>query len=127
MLFKLERKKKLNKSIIFVRLSVLVKPKYNQSLRRESNFILICIFNYVSYKVSPHHPLVMLSLNFCLPVENLQSVTKIVRLAPPPPLFNVGCKFAYSFLVLAAWHGFFRLGTTLSQREGGILGNFNQA
>ena len=31
-----------------------------------------------------------------------QSVTKIVRLAPPPPLFNVGCKFAYSFLVLAA-------------------------
>ena len=56
-----------------------------------------------------------------------QSVTKIVRLAPPPTLFNVGCRFAYSFLVLAAWHGFFRLGTTLSQGEGGILGNFNQA
>ena len=49
-----------------------------------------------------------------------QSVTKIVRLAPPPPLFNVGCKFAYSFLVLAAWHGFFRLGTTLSQGKGGF-------
>ena len=32
----------------------------------------------------------------------LQSVTKIVRLAPPPPLFNVGCKFACSFLILAA-------------------------
>ena len=54
----------------------------------------------------------------------LQSVTKIVRLVPPPPLFNVGCKFACSFLVLTAWHGFFRLGTTLSQGEGGILGNF---
>ena len=59
--------------------------------------------------------------------SNLQSVTKIVRLAPPPPLFDVGCKFVYSFLVLAAWHGFFRLGTTLSQGEGEILGNFNQA
>ena len=59
--------------------------------------------------------------------SDLQSVTKIVRLAPPPPLFNVGCKFVYSFLVLAVWHGFFRLGTTLSQGEGGILGNFNEA
>ena len=59
--------------------------------------------------------------------SDLQSVTKIVRLAPPPPLFNVGCKFVYTFLVLAAWHGFFRLGTTLRQGEGGTLGNFNQA
>ena len=57
----------------------------------------------------------------------LQSVTKIVRLAPPPPLFNVGCKFFYSFLVLAAWHGFFRLATTLCQGEGEILASFNQA
>ena len=32
----------------------------------------------------------------------LQSVTKVVRLAPPSPLFNVGCKFAYLFLVLTA-------------------------
>ena len=59
--------------------------------------------------------------------DELQSVTKIVRLAHPPPLFNVGCKFVYSFLILAAWHGFFRIGTTLSHGEGGILGNFNQA
>ena len=58
--------------------------------------------------------------------EYLQSVTKIVRLAPPPLLFNVGCKFACSFLILAVWHGFFWLGTTLSQGEGGILGNFKQ-
>ena len=56
----------------------------------------------------------------------LQSVTKIVRLIPPPPLFNVGCKFACSFVVLAAWQCFFRLGTTLSQGGGGILGNFKQ-
>ena len=56
-----------------------------------------------------------------------QSVTKIVRLAPHPPLFNVGCMFACSFVVLAAWQCFFRLGTTLSQGEGGILGNFGQA
>ena len=27
----------------------------------------------------------------------LQSVTKIVRLASPPPLFNVGCKLAVHF------------------------------
>ena len=54
-------------------------------------------------------------------------MTKIMRLAHPPPLYNVGCKFVYSFLVLAACHGFFRLGTTLGQEEGGILGNFNQA
>ena len=27
----------------------------------------------------------------------LQSVTKIVRLASPPPLFNVGCKLAAHF------------------------------
>ena len=59
--------------------------------------------------------------------DELQPVTKIVRLAPPRPLFNIGCTFVYLFLVLAAWHGFFRLGTTLSQGEGEILGNFNQA
>ena len=49
------------------------------------------------------------------------SVTKIVRLAHPAPLFNVGCNFACSFLVSTAWHRFFRLGTTLSQGNGGIL------
>ena len=49
------------------------------------------------------------------------SVTKIVRLAHPVPLFKVGCKFACSFLVSTAWHRFFRLGTTLSQGNGGIL------
>ena len=48
----------------------------------------------------------------------LQSVTKIVRFAQPPLLFNVGCKFACLFLVSTAWHGFFRLGTKLSQGEG---------
>ena len=56
---------------------------------------------------------------------SLHSV-KIVRLAPPPPLFNVRCKFACSFLVSTSLHGFFRLGTTLSQREGVNLGNFKQ-
>ena len=35
-------------------------------------------------------------------ISYLKSVTKIVRLAPPPPLFNVGCKLACSFQVLAA-------------------------
>ena len=37
-----------------------------------------------------------------------QSVTKFVRLVPPPPLFNVGCKYAFSFVVFTAWHGFFQ-------------------
>ena len=49
---------------------------------------------------------------------HLQSVTKIVRLAPSVPLFNVGCKFALSFLATTAWHSFSRLGTTLNQEEG---------
>ena len=56
----------------------------------------------------------------------LHSVTKTVRLAPSPPLFNVDCKFACSFLVSTGLHGFFRLGTTLSQREGANVGNFKQ-
>ena len=64
--------------------------------------------------------------DMCLKEYELQSVTKIVRLIPPPPLFNVGCKFACSFVVLAAWQCFFRLGTTLSQGGGGILDNFKQ-
>ena len=47
-----------------------------------------------------------------------QSVTKIVRLAPPAPLFKVGCKFAWSLLATTAWHSFSRLGTTLNEGEG---------
>ena len=39
----------------------------------------------------------------------LQSVTKIVRLAVPASLLNVGCKFACSFLATNAWHNFSRL------------------
>ena len=35
-------------------------------------------------------------------LEELQSVTKIVRLAPPAPLFNIGCKFAWLFLATTA-------------------------
>ena len=45
-------------------------------------------------------------------------VTKIVRLTPTSPLFNVGCKFASSYLATNVWHSFFRLGTTLNQGEG---------
>ena len=56
----------------------------------------------------------------------LQSVTKIVRLAHPAPLFNVGCKFAWSFLATTAWHNFARLSTTLNQGGRGILGIFEQ-
>ena len=57
-------------------------------------------------------------------ISILQSVTKIVRLAPLAPLFNVGCKFAWLFLATTAWHSFFRLGTTLSQGVAGIMGIF---
>ena len=42
-------------------------------------------------------------------VVKLQSVTKIVRLAPQATLFNVGCKFVWSFLTTTAWHSFSRL------------------
>ena len=34
----------------------------------------------------------------------LQSITKIVRLAPPDSLFNVGCMFPWSFLATTAWN-----------------------
>ena len=49
---------------------------------------------------------------------HLQSVTKIVRLAPPPPLFSVGRKSVCSFLVSTAWHGFFRLDTNWVRGRG---------
>ena len=55
----------------------------------------------------------------------LQSVTKIERLVPLAPLFNVGCKFVWSFLTTTTWHSFSRLGITSNQGEGGILGIFN--
>ena len=51
-----------------------------------------------------------------------QSVTKIVKLAPPAPLFNDICMFAWPFLLTTAWHNFSRLSTTLNQDRGGILG-----
>ena len=57
---------------------------------------------------------------------HLQSVTKIVRLAPPAPLFNVGCKFAWSFLAITAWLNFPRLGRTLNHRGREIIGIFEQ-
>ena len=56
----------------------------------------------------------------------LQSATKIVRLAFPAPLFNVGCKFACSFLATTAWRSLSRLGTTLSEGKGTILDIFEQ-
>ena len=40
-----------------------------------------------------------------------------LRLAPPAPLFNVGCKFVFTFLATTAWHSLFRLGTTLNYEE----------
>ena len=58
--------------------------------------------------------------------QQLQSVTKIVRLAPPAPLFNVGCKFACSFPATTAWESYSRLGTTLNQGARGILGIFEE-
>ena len=45
-----------------------------------------------------------------------QSITKIVRLAPVT-LYNVGCKFAWSFLATTAWHSFSRFTTTLNEGE----------
>ena len=56
-----------------------------------------------------------------------QSVAKIVILAPPFHLFNIGCKFAWSFLPTAAWHRFSRFGATLNQGEEGIMDIFEQA
>ena len=52
--------------------------------------------------------------------------TKIVRLALPAPLINVGCKFACSFPATTAWESYSRLGTTLNQVARGILGIFEE-
>ena len=47
--------------------------------------------------------------------NELQSVTKIVRLVPPVPMSNVGYKFARSFLATTGWKSFSNLDTTLNQ------------
>ena len=47
--------------------------------------------------------------------NELQSVTKIVRLVPPVPMSNVGYKFARSFLATTAWKSFSNLDATLNQ------------
>ena len=47
-----------------------------------------------------------------------KSVTKIVRLAPLPSLFNADWKLLCSFLVSTAWHSSFRLYSILSKGEG---------
>ena len=59
----------MNKLIIFVQLFVFAFAGYNQSLRGESNFILLCVFNYVTY-INPHtlHPFIG---NFGPPRESL--------------------------------------------------------
>ena len=49
-----------------------------------------------------------------------------MKLALPTPLFNAGCEFVGSFLTSTAWHSFFRLDTTFSQEETGMLGIFEQ-
>ena len=51
--FKLVIKALFEKLTISVWLSVFVFTGYNQSLQRESNFILFCTFNYVTY-INPH-------------------------------------------------------------------------
>ena len=45
-----------------------------------------------------------------------------MRLAPNATLFNVGCPF----LATSAWHSFSRLGTSLNQKRGEIMGMFEQ-
>ena len=55
-----------------MQLTVFISAGYNKSLQRESNFILFCILNYVTYIDS--HTL-NLSLNFGLPRENLVTST----------------------------------------------------
>ena len=58
----------------------------------------------------------------------LQSVTKIVRLAPPlsPYSMLVAGLLGWSFLDITAWHSFSTLGTTFNQEGGRFLGIFEQ-
>ena len=53
-------------------------------------------------------------------------MTKIVRLAPPAPLFNIDCRIASSFLTSTVWHSFSRLDKTFSQGKGKIFGISDQ-
>ena len=55
---------------------------------------------------------------------HLQSVTKLVRLAPPAPFFNVVCKFTWSFMANTAWHSLFKLDTTFNQGWGEVVVTF---
>ena len=73
MVFKFNRKNYLNKIIIFLRLTVLVLAEYNETLLRESNFILFCIFNH--FKYINHHLLYFLSVNCDLTKEKLVTST----------------------------------------------------
>lgn len=49
-------------------------------------------------------------------------MTKIARVAPPSPLFNVCCKFDCPFLDSTAWNSIFRLRPLLSQADRGKFG-----
>ena len=53
--------------------------------------LLRCWVIYISIAIVRH----FLYLLYLCPLLDLQSATKIVRLTPLAPLFNVGCKFAW--------------------------------
>ena len=68
-------------------------------------------------KLEHHHLILNIEIS-------LESVTKIVRLTPLAPLFNVENKFTCLFMTSTAWHIIFKLGTKLSREKEGILGIF---
>ena len=53
-------------------------------------------------------------------------MTKVMRLAPSPSLYNVVCSFVCSFPASTASNNFFKLGITLTQAAGEIFGIFKQ-
>lgn len=77
-----------------------------------STFSVIWMFrNFTNRKIDVHFPLLkfcrIFLLNTLKPVRyQLQPVVKILRLASPPPIFNVDCKFGCLFLTSTAYHNF---------------------
>ena len=74
-------------------------------------------FHYWWYKRNLHH----FEACFVKLLFQLQSVTKIVKLAPLAPIFNVDFKFPCLFLATIDSNSFSRLGQTLNRGGGGIL------
>ena len=92
------------------------REKQTRLLNEIDNINRLSFFSF-SKRVRRQHKSYMKSRKrlFASRKTKLQSSIKIMWLAPPAYLFNVGYKFAWSFLATTAWYSFSRLDATLNQ------------